>query len=1301
MKHKKITAFILTVVVLLTSCYLWMYAYATAQEVNPNVLLLESLLDNRYWVIESLVNSDFSNNPYTELITNATEESFMEEVLTNYKNDEAFKLLVDGMETYKNTGTYATNWTQELIAVLLHSLGLLDDAALVDYVDHHIKSVDNLQYEDIINAVLAEDYTSSWGSTLFEADSNLEQYRQFSKTLKNLSGYQKALKDNNDLLAEGYFSSADDFMDYTDNFLTAYEDTLYDALINLPNCQQFADNEALTKKIIGISALAFVLEAETYDPTNLSDPDSADYQAAIISRFYYDYFASDIGTVLDASGKVLKIDSIATEYAILLETLMAQKDTTVQVMNRIRSNTSDSALRNTLYMYADMVSDQGNTQALAYDIIVDYVNKQDKIGQSVLKGAGQTFHKYLNLRCGYFDGNKMVMTNSITENLIRAGKCVKMAVWVADKATNISDTSKKIYICKYIDKIIQETVLTYKSDYQAYLKDKTDENAKKVLDDLEFLKKLRLYGEKQAYGSVCSQTESIVGILLGSSDVQEYIDQRYQGNIDALLGCTLSPSGNLEFTIKSDEVLDLYTYTLKNGAKTIYGKYKKSNGDLVEFPEADMILMSSLKINGGTINIYGGTSGIQLFLPTLDNTGSSTVNVAGSNVAIGKLNNTKDLTINLKDSSSSYQITDCLQNSGTLKMYGMGQSMRVQTATNSGSWVLSDITADIFGNIINNGTINGKINVCGDGSKSYDTGYGNTEVQTLSGVGSITDLYFNSTAKEGVKISGTQTVSHYIACESTRLRTSENIVLTGNCAIQNNYFKNNLTFKDFTTADPLTLGGFAIIKGDVTFGGITTFNDSLSVTSECKTLTLNGATTVKGDMQYSGGCIAGSDWLQLRGNLNITASNLQISNLTFTGITPQTVNASMPLTVSELNNQNSSIGGVDFTSKIYVTDILHSASTSAYKNGKNIVLTGTARLSGNTIRGSISAENWTCSNSATLTGTLFASGNNTIAQEAQLTATSFQQSSGTLTVSDNSTLYCKGDLLLGCTTTNNGAFSVDGDCKISGAFTGGYFKIKGDFVATTAFTADTLEFESKVAQQFSNSGKTAVKNLTIQNTSNSGFTVGSVIDVTGIFTNRCINLIHGENIHLSGNAAYIDNGTTKGNLSITGNYTVKSGETLTVNGMLTLQNGATLTVESGATVLVKRSIVSSGATVVVAEGGTLEIADYLNSNKDIYRIDGNFTVKGDAKLSAATVNAAGLITFKGDLAVSGGTWNNPNIAFISKLPQVVSGSPITVGDLTVDNVSKTGIQIKTTITANGTVQYIHMSGTEENTAQTA
>ena len=131
--------------------------------------------------------------------------------------------------------------------------------------------------------------------------------------------------------------------------------------------------------------------------------------------------------------------------------------------------------------------------------------------------------------------------------------------------------------------------------------------------------------------------------------------------------------------------------------------------------------------------------------------------------------------------------------------------------------------------------------------------------------------------------------------------------------------------------------------------------------------------------------------------------------------------------------------------------------------------------------------------------------------------------------------------------------------------------------------------------------------------------------------------------------------------------------------------------EDGASLLVKRSLISNGATLLVESGGAVEITDYWSSSSDTVQVDGTLNVKGDAKLSSAAVSASGLLTFKGDLTVSGGTWNNPNVAFISKLPQVVSGSAISVGDLTVDNLSRTGIQIDAKITPSGTVQYIHMS----------
>src|SRR5699024_5794912 len=128
-----------------------------------------------------------------------------------------------------------------------------------------------------------------------------------------------------------------------------------------------------------------------------------------------------------------------------------------------------------------------------------------------------------------------------------------------DQTTGIKDTAKKIYICKYLDKIIDEVIKTFKNDFNNYNSNRTDENAEKVLADLQFLKQLRLYGEKSAYGSMCSQMDSWIGILLGGGETLDYLKNRYQGSIDVLLGCSLSSQTYKQLSLSKGDVLTIST----------------------------------------------------------------------------------------------------------------------------------------------------------------------------------------------------------------------------------------------------------------------------------------------------------------------------------------------------------------------------------------------------------------------------------------------------------------------------------------------------------------------------------------------------------------------------------------------------------------------------------------------------------------------------------------------------------------------------------------------------------------------
>lgn len=1276
--RKKIIACAIAIAIAITSTGVSLYTYAFDKNVNINSALLDSILNDRYWIIETLVSGDISNNPYSNINPSSTNQTLMDEVLENYQNDKAFKALVDAMDVYSNPDQYFSGFADDILSTFEGWFGSADSA------DKIVASTSELKYESILNEIIKTDYTSSWGDTLFEENMDMEELKQQSQILKKIKSYQTVLKDeiglnrsesSSIIVYDPYNTKTEtfeiDIEDYVGHFLDAYEQDLGEYLNNTVEIPAIEGNEALKKKILATGALGMVTAYErTVIPKTNFDLDD----------IYYDGMYEDTMKIMKGAGKLLNIADKTMDCAILLEALQSQKNTTVQTMNRISSTTTDKDLAKVLDNYADLVNSAGDEKTLAYEAITNYLRNEQTVTNIITKKIKEQAPKLIKKAANKYAGAKtVVLSNAIA----KAIAIVELSVWVADQTTGIEDTAKKIFVCKYLNKILNEAENVCLDDILAYKNDKTDENAERVLSDLQFLKELRLYGEKSAYGSMCAQMESWIGIMLGGGDTKEYLDRRYQASIDTYLGCTFTPITQNEFSLSQGDVLTLTSDDVNNKSYS-EAILKKADGSTVYFAEADYRLMGGIDLNGATVNILTAPNGF--YLPLIENdTSGSVINIYCDNVAFGTISNTSDLTIEIKKSDKTFEITDSIDNTGTLNITNSLSSSKVSVydISNSKNINVTNCVLQCKGTPTNNGTITGMVDICGDGSQSYDNAYFKMGAQTMLGTGTYSDLYFNNSVKEGVRISGTQTVTNYISDGSTRLRTSENLVLTGNCSVQNNRFNNSVSFKDYYSSSPLIIDGTGVIYNDVTLGAVTTFNDGLNVTSSCKTLTLNGETNVKGDMNYAGGTIAGSDWLKLHGDLKISTSTPSISNLDFVGILPQNVSSSSELTVSKLNNHNTSLNGVSFNSIINVTGSLQSGTMSNYKNGKNIVLTDNAQLIGDVINGNISAKDWTCSDSANIKGTLYSSGAINISNNSQLTVSNYNQINGTLTVDKNALLNCTSDFGQAGTTTNNGTISIDGDSKITAAFTGGTLRSKGDMSVSNTLEPDNLIFNSKVSQIFNNSSTTAVKNLTIINSSNSGFTVGSVINVTETFNNKCKKLINGENIVLTNSSNYISDGITKGDLSISGDYIVQAGEKLTVNGKLNLKSGANLTVEDGGMLIVKRNFDSASAIINVDSGGLIQVNDYLNSSSDSFNIDGDMIVKGDARISSSTVNANGLITFKGDLSISSGTWNNPNIAFVSKLPQVVSGSSVNVNNLTVDNSSKTGITFSSTINFYG------------------
>lgn len=1290
---KKIIAFIMSIVIGVSACCVGLFAYASDKSVNVNSALLDSILNDRYWIVETLVAANKTNNPYPS-------NSFMiNETLENYQGNASFKALVDVMEHYGNADEYVQGLTDDALTALISALGVSDSNGAVKKLDKLIGSTAELKYESIINEVLKTDYTSSWGDTLFNDNMRLETLQQRAEIIKKLSSWQKELSEIKSItntpstivIYDPEKTSTNDYMvsleDYIGHFMDAYETDLGDYLNDAVSIPALNGNSALKKKVVSTAALASVF---MYEKTYVDlQPD--DY----IYDLFGNLFAEETMGLLKASGKTLKLSNLTTNYAILLEALQFQNKETIDTMNRIAIITSDADLQKVMLNYVDLYKSAGDEKALAYETINNYLRNKGTISNFVINRATEGLSSIAGEQYNVYIGAQQY---SLSSAVAKAAAIASLTTWVANEATGIEDAAKKIYICKYIDKIIYEVSKLYEKDLNNYKKNKTDENAEKVLSDLEYLKQLRLYGEKCAYGSMSAQMDSWIGVLLGGGETAEYLKQEYQESIDSILGCSLFPINDKTYTIPTGAILNINSQTMPNGKIETIASLKKSDGTFIMLGEADLKLIGGIDLNGATLNIYDAPKGF--YSASLINSKSSgTVNIYCDNMAFGEIKNSGTTVINLAKDGASLWVSDSATNSGTLNINSSGSvsSVEIYEINNSGT-ISGNVSFNVTGNIKNNSIINSTVNINGDGNRPYETAYYKYERQYLSGSGTYKTIVFNNRTKGGVSVLGTSTVTDYVSDARTRIYNGQNVAAIGSCNIESGY-KSAITVRDYTSPAYTKFNGDVYVNSTVSFPYSALFNEGLCLTSNCKTLTMpdDSDLNVNGDLKINSGKIVGNGILNLKGDMYITGSGSAISNLNFIGLTPQNGYLNYELTVDSLNNSNKSLSGVLFDSKINVCRELFTGSTSKYVNSKNIILTDMAVINGKTIDVPLSANNWNCTQDTELKNDLIATGQIKILDDVSLNVVNYSQSSGSLITNNNSSLICSESLYEYGTVTNNGLINVnnellfsdivtnnskvvsDGDMVTKSTVTGGLFCIGGDLNAYGNFIADTLEFKSIVPQQFSNSYATTVDTLTINNSSKSGFTVNSIINVSKVFNNKAKTIINLNNIIVSNSGSNNLESFEFDDYKLTGNLVIPQNIIMNVKGDLVLSSGSTLTVESGGNLNVKGSFDTTNATINIEDGVNTKIGDYLNSSSSTFNIEGELTIVGDAKLTSSTLSGNGVIRFMGDLNTSSCTWNKPDVSFCGKTPQEISGSSISVNNLIVDNTSKSGISFNTTV----------------------
>jgi hypothetical protein len=215
------------------------------------------------------------------------------------------------------------------------------------------------------------------------------------------------------------------------HFLSAYQQDLETYLNSTISIPAVDGNESLKKKVLSAGALGLL---SAYERTVLP---ASNYD---LDDLYYDGMFESTMQILNGTSKVLKVSDKAMDYAILLEALQSQKNSTVQVMNRISNNTGNDDLSKVLNNYAALVRAAGDKKTLAYEVVTNYLRNETAVTNIIKKETGvgaqhlveQSVQKYSNAKLAVLSGG-----------IAKSVEIANIVVWVADETTGIEQTAKK------------------------------------------------------------------------------------------------------------------------------------------------------------------------------------------------------------------------------------------------------------------------------------------------------------------------------------------------------------------------------------------------------------------------------------------------------------------------------------------------------------------------------------------------------------------------------------------------------------------------------------------------------------------------------------------------------------------------------------------------------------------------------------------------------------------------------------------------------------------------------------------
>ena len=1232
-------AFSLIILILIISSFLTQ-SFATNTEPMPNKALLDAMLyGDRHWAIETLIDDSRVNNPMAIKQATSNNQSMARQALNTYRGIDAdgqaasslYKSMIDIMEKIYNRDEYIKGIVDEAGNLVSWLAGWFSGKAEVEQtIDDLTASTDELRYESLLKAIFSEKYTASDGTTLGESESTLVLVRQIKDAVSYMNKFISVGRAQASAVVGAANLTAFD-AEYIDKYATPFIDAGTKFMTSLSQLQKGDDSKDAAVLAEAAAYLATIGNLVVLSPSE-----------TFMGYSYHDFLAGylvDTGVVdvLKAAGKTLNIAETALEGYLYINSIQRQKESFAGGVERLSEFASDEDLKKAISYFSDMLSDEYDTSLIGYDSIIRYLRENNTVSSTVVNGSKKLFTKLFHIS----------ETSLASAAASRAVAVVDITSWVADQAIGLKDTCKKTYQLLCLEDITNLCIEMYKADVAEYQAEPSDENAAVVLDDLMILQKVRLYGEKVAYGISAGQVDSLIGQIIWGGETADSLKLLYQTSIDALIAAAVIPPMD-GVTVEADDII-----TINYDERTGYTGIINRGGKLIYLPELSSQLAGGLTVHG-TLGITG-YSGIPLAISYLSASPGATVGVLSGQVIIDELycpSGTVNITLT---NDATLKITDEMNVASCVYSTESNSPLEVCNLNLRGSFtggellVSGSITAD-----------NGSVETLHLQSDTGQTILGNLSCGKLDVSGSSLD------------VQGQVIVTEELSSPSTEVVNGRNILLDGGTLTE------SIFNGDLSTQNVLLSGN--TIKGSLYDSGSTTYSNSVVVEGS---LSLSGTpsfsagslVTVHRAVDIACESISGVCTLSVGGDISVSDC-ASLSELNMCGSAPQEIVGNLTAETIVLDNPK----GIKIVGEVTASKTLTQLDTGAI-TGDALMLGDGGVLTDNSFVGNLSVHNYTLDGTAKIDGDLTIRDGGTVSG-GELTIT------GELCIAENAafsgTSVTAGLLNSQGSITSDGHINVNGTANCSGTIdTTSYVAIAGDLISdsltcngeihvkgdiTGTLTSTVLVLDGRYRQNVYGTVRTT--DLFIRNTSASGVNIEGDVYASANYQNAGAP-VSGNPIHVGEGGFGIETDTTlSGDQSIDGVLTL-DGNSLKIDGSLTVTDGISL---KGATLLITGNLTVTGGSISVDENSVLIVDRRAHITASGITQNGEMTVGSDLYISSAAMSGQGVLTLKGDLQ-SGGAITQDKLILSGLVRQYIDSSSVSVQDVELRNISNGGVYL--------------------------